>query len=525
MMEHHKLFMIGVAFFAIGFQISVRAASIETLVMPGPVSEAHAGIEEECSECHAAFSQTLQRDLCLSCHEHRSVMEDLAAGTGFHGRFESARNVECATCHADHEGREADIVRLDTETFDHDFTDFVLEGSHADVACEDCHSAGGLFREAQSACFDCHQEDDDHQGRLGEDCGSCHQSTSWRTTTFDHAQETDFTLTGAHQTVECALCHTNQQYEGIPDGCYSCHQLDDNHKGEYGRDCKQCHQTEDWKQTTFDHAETSGFALHGRHSEIDCTSCHQGSLFDAPLAPECTSCHLADDVHQGSNGTDCGACHDSRQWSNTSFDHQADTDFPLIGAHTDLDCRVCHTGGALDLAFDIVCFSCHRVDDVHQDGLGENCARCHQPTGWTVDVLFDHDLNRFPLIGLHAVALCEACHLSPRFTDTPALCIDCHEKEDSHDGGLGTDCGACHNPNDWLLWDFDHNASTSFILDGAHADLACRDCHQQGQNYQARPPTVCASCHLGDDVHSRQFGRQCARCHDTRSFNEIRALQ
>ena len=87
-MEHQKLLMTGVALLAIGFQISARSASIETLVMPGPVSAAHADIEVECSECHAAFSKTLQRDLCLSCHEHESVMEDLAAGTGFHGRFE-----------------------------------------------------------------------------------------------------------------------------------------------------------------------------------------------------------------------------------------------------------------------------------------------------------------------------------------------------------------------------------------------------------------------------------------------------
>jgi len=525
MMEHQKLLMTGVALLAVCFQTPAKSASIETLVMPGPVSEAHADLETECSECHAAFSKTLQRDLCLSCHEHENVMEDLTAGTGFHGRFEPARNVECATCHREHEGREADIVRLDTETFDHDFTDFALAGTHTELACEDCHSAGGSFRQTPSDCFGCHQDDDAHLGRLGEDCVSCHQETSWQKTEFDHTRETDFTLTGAHGSVKCAVCHTNQHYEGIPTDCYSCHQLDDHHDGGFGRDCNQCHQTEDWKQSTFDHADASGFALQGRHSEMVCNSCHQGNVFDAPLARECTSCHLADDIHQGGNGAECGACHNNLKWSTVTFDHHKDTDFPLKGSHADLDCQVCHTGAPQDPALDTTCFNCHQEGDVHQGNLGENCGRCHQQMGWAVDVLFDHDITGFPLSVLHAVALSEACHLSSRYSDTSGLCSDCHGQDDPHEGSLGTDCGTCHNPNDWLLWEFDHAENTGFTLEGAHSDLACRDCHEEGQNYQARPPVACAACHHGDDIHFGQFGRQCSRCHNTYSFDETGTMQ
>ena len=128
MMEYKKILLTGLSLIAIGSHITTRAASIETLVMPGQVSEAHADIEAECSECHAPFSKTLQRDLCLSCHDHKGVMEDLEAGTGFHGRSETVGNVECATCHTEHEGRESDIVGLDMETFDHGLTDFALKG-------------------------------------------------------------------------------------------------------------------------------------------------------------------------------------------------------------------------------------------------------------------------------------------------------------------------------------------------------------------------------------------------------------
>ncbi len=517
-MDHKQIFLTGVTLIALGFQISAHSAPIEALVMPGPVSEAHADIETECADCHAAFSKTLQRDLCLSCHEHKSILEDQAAGTGFHGRFEAARNAECSSCHTEHEGREADIVRLDRESFDHGFTDFTLSGAHAQAGCEDCHADGKLFREAPSTCFSCHREDDSHLGRLGEDCSSCHHETTWRETSFDHAKDTDFTLTGAHQDVKCALCHSNEVYKGVPADCYSCHQIDDYHKGDFGKDCKQCHSTGQWKETSFDHARASNFALEGKHREISCGSCHEGSLFDLPLKSECSACHSLDDVHQGGNGDDCASCHDSRGWTGSTFDHQKDTDFPLRGAHEKLECRACHTGRTPGLKIDTACFSCHQVADAHQGVLGEDCAACHKETGWTDEVRFDHDLSSFPLIGLHAVAPCEACHLSPRFTDAKGSCFDCHGQDDPHENSLGKDCGTCHNPNDWKLWEFDHDASTGFLLDGAHSELACQSCHTQGSNYKARLDTNCIACHRSDDIHAGQFGKQCSRCHDSGSF-------
>ncbi len=525
MISYRKVSLIaGLSLLVFSSQVFVYAAPIETLVMPGPVSAAHADIEVECSGCHAAFSKTLQRDLCLSCHDHISVKEDLEAGTGFHGRSETVGKAECATCHAEHEGRTANIVGLDIETFDHDITDFVLEGSHAERVCEDCHAADKLPREAPSACFDCHEAKDSHKGKLGKECGNCHRETDWQTTKFDHTKDTEYILTGAHQVVECVLCHTNQTYKGISTDCHSCHQIDDRHQGNFGKDCKQCHKTEDWKKNTFDHKKSSDFALQDRHTEIECSSCHLANQFKEELAHECVSCHLADDIHQGANKVDCGACHNSREWKSVKFDHQKDTDFPLNGAHFELECRMCHSGGTIDMELDTACINCHQVNDVHQQSLGENCVRCHGESGWTSDVLFDHDLTRFPLIGMHSVVLCEACHLSPRFADTPGQCLDCHSQSDTQHDTFGTDCGSCHNPNDWLLWEFDHQ-STGFVLDGAHADLNCQNCHKKGWDYQAKKQFTCVDCHRNDDIHSGEFGRHCSRCHNSHSFEYSGTIQ
>ena len=128
-------------------------AQIETLVMPGKVIEGHAEYEEDCNACHAKFKRAEQRTLCLDCHEDVAV--DVNAATGFHGRFDNAREAGCASCHTDHEGRDADIVKLDEGAFDHDFTDFALLGKHGETECAECHEAGDHhYAPVGAAAFD-----------------------------------------------------------------------------------------------------------------------------------------------------------------------------------------------------------------------------------------------------------------------------------------------------------------------------------------------------------------------------------
>ncbi|MDH3715386.1 MAG: hypothetical protein OET44_16245 [Gammaproteobacteria bacterium] len=165
------------------------------------------------------------------------------------------------------------------------------------------------------------------------------------------------------------------------------------------------------------------------------------------------------------------------------------------------------------------CYACHRDDDVHEDQQGEQCGDCHRETAWGDDVLFEHDITAFPLIGLHATTPCEQCHITTTYKDTEGQCVDCHVSDDVHEDRLGSGCELCHNPNDWLLWLFDHDRQTNFEIDGAHAELQCRACHRQATG--GRKPALrqsCASCHKVDDVHNGGFGANCGRCHTTESF-------
>ncbi|MGB5630943.1 MAG: cytochrome c3 family protein, partial [Woeseiaceae bacterium] len=168
-------------------------AQLETLVMPGEVIAGHADIETKCKSCHVAFERDKQSELCMDCHE--DVAADRTSERGFHGLDRNAKRRECAFCHADHEGRDADIVPLDESSFTHKATDFQLDGKHTGVPCADCHQAGDKHRDAPSMCIACHKDDNVHGETMGDACADCHSPVGWTEVTFDH-DTTGFGLIG-----------------------------------------------------------------------------------------------------------------------------------------------------------------------------------------------------------------------------------------------------------------------------------------------------------------------------------------
>jgi len=515
-----RMLAVLVAFIAAGaaYVPSASAIDVERLVMPGPVIEGHAKYESECSKCHRPLSRTTQRSLCLDCHE--KVAEDVKGKKGFHGLDREALDVECRKCHTEHIGRSAKVVHLDAEVFDHGLTDMPLKGRHARVGCAECHKPKKLYREAPGKCIDCHKEDDKHKGDLGKDCAKCHKETAWTDAKFDH-DKTDFKLKGKHRDVSCASCHPNNRYEKTPTRCYDCHMLSDVHGGDYGKKCGDCHTAMDWKKYEYDHDKTE-FKLVGRHIKTDCIKCHPGAMYgDKKLKKTCYGCHEKDDEHKGRYGRECKDCHTPKDWKKTVFDHDK-TDYRLTGKHRKVVCEKCHhgpVGGKEKLP--TKCVDCHKGDDPHGGEQGTRCERCHATDGWDKKVSFDHDLTKFPLIGLHALSSCEDCHVGAAYAKTSHECVTCHKKDDEHKRALGPECGACHNPNDWGLWRFNHDKDTKFKLDGEHKGLGCGACHRKPVRKKVNISKSCSSCHRDDDIHRGGFGMACSRCHTTKSFKEI----
>ena len=422
------------------------------------------------------------------------------------------------------------------------FEKLVSPGDVADAhvkfekTCESCHEAFSK-KSQRRLCLDCHKEiATDISGKFGfhgkrpdvakAECKTCHSDHKGRkfdivqfdSETFDHAFS-DFELKGAHKTLQCNQCHAaGEKHRKAASACASCHKANDIHKGSLGSECATCHSEETWtKQKTFDHAKTK-FPLEGAHRDVQCAVCHIGERYkDLPRL--CIDCHKIQDVHAGRYGQKCGTCHAATKWKTISFDHSKATTFPLRDAHKTVKCDGCHKGDIFKDKLATACVTCHKSNDPHKGQLGNRCETCHNEKSWREKVVFDHDVTKFPLIGLHATVPCEECHRTTAYHDTPKLCSACH-KDTHHEGRVGAQCQRCHNPNGWTLWRFNHDRETKFKLSGKHIGLQCHACHTQRNAVKVTAPATCFGCHSNDDAHRGGFGQNCEKCHVTSSFRD-----
>ncbi len=485
---------------------------IERLITPGPLSSDHVKLESKCDSCHSSFDKSAQNSKCTACH--KGVGADVAKRTRFHGKYGPARTQSCKSCHSEHKGRSFALIRLDRSGFDHKLTNYPLSGAHVKATCSSCHGSGTNYRGISTRCVDCHKKDEPHRGLLGAVCQNCHSTSDWKQITgFDHNQ-TGWRLTGAHARENCMSCHAGQRWKGLATNCAACHAKDDAHRGSRGSNCASCHTTTAWKTVTFDH-DSTGFPLIGGHAAASCAGCHGAGNADKHPARDCISCHAKDDSHYGKNGTQCASCHTSRSWKQIVFDHDRLTEFPLRGAHKGASCAGCHKVEPKVASPPVTCFGCHAADDAHKGGNGQDCGRCHNENAWG-KVDFDHNsMTSFALLGKHAQAQCEACHIEPAdVTKPPSTCGACHNEDDAHSGKLGAECGRCHNVDSWQdKVRFDHEL-TRFPLLGKHAVAQCSDCH--GDKSFAAKGIACASCHK-DEHHMGALGNPaaCRDCHNT----------
>ncbi len=211
-----------------GFTGVARSATLEGLLMPGPLHSEHAKQESDCTSCHNRADRVQQASLCSACH--KDVAADIREKRGLHGKRPEIASVQCNACHSEHLGRNGRITPALPAAFDHSQTDFRIDGAHRSVACAGCHVAGKKFREAPAGCVDCHKKVEPHQGKLGTDCAACHETSRWSAVRYDHGK-TRFALQARHAQIPCASCHAANRWKDTPMACASCHTPDDVHRG------------------------------------------------------------------------------------------------------------------------------------------------------------------------------------------------------------------------------------------------------------------------------------------------------
>ena len=274
-------------------------------------------IKVECDKCHLpAGKDTIYKvkfAACTDCHKDPHDRQ-----------FASAPYLnKCEGCHT-----VADFHRSTFTIANHNKkTRFALIGAHAAVPCSDCHKVGAAGRTDKvlpfvfkdMTCTACHE--DVHHGefkdRMAErradgtplGCEACHDTRSWANVSgFDHSK-TKFPLLGAHRAVKCGDCHKvpigekQIQFKGTPMACEACHK--DAHAGQFTKAgktaCADCHNSQRWKPSTFDHSRTK-FPLEGGHKGVACDKCHsltkivEGKpvILYKPTPLECEACHGED---------------------------------------------------------------------------------------------------------------------------------------------------------------------------------------------------------------------------------------
>jgi hypothetical protein len=286
------------------------------------------------------------------------------------------------------------------------------------------------------------------------------------------------------------------------------------------------------------------------HAEIgeECQSCHTAPWESATMADRCIVCHtnigeelrdvttLHGALLESNSSLTCRNCHAEHRGPNAPLTVMEGANFPhevvgfslnahqLTAAQKPFQCSDCHQNDITTFALE-TCDTCHRQMDLgfmtaHTLSFGSACLDCHDGVD-RFGPHFNHNAFAFKLTGQHAGLACVQCHINARtlsdFQATPQNCYSCHREDEPHEGRFGLDCSQCHTPDGWSPAKFDHDLAR-FKLEGKHAEVACESCHI---NRQFRgTPLDCFSCHQQDDAHNRQFGTDCATCHNPSDWKD-----
>jgi hypothetical protein len=274
--------------------------------------------KQDCDECHLPRLRredrwrNLQFSGCKACHEDRHG-----------GEFAARDGGECGQCH-----EETGFFPTTFDVAQHATTGFPLSGRHLAVPCAQCHGDKRPLTDLRprgTKCENCHQSQ--HGDQFADEmahggCAHCHSTTSWNIPNIAHNA---WPRTGVHARTKCTACHSptpedrrvgkGSSYRGVPRDCAGCH--DDPHAGQFRLSepvysCDHCHDTEQYKisTATFDHEKVTGYALKGRHAQLECARCHRPEkLADGREVVRfrlgyrnCRSCH-ADPHHGRAAGT------------------------------------------------------------------------------------------------------------------------------------------------------------------------------------------------------------------------------
>ncbi len=217
-----------------------RAATWQRLYSPGPLSSAHAFLRNDCAACHTAVSG-VSRAKCVACHADDSAVLERQP-SAFHATIG-----DCAPCHYEH-----------------------ISGVTRPIAMNHAALAGIGLAQLR---------------RFGNE-----------------TRETRARLVRWMRDARADVAPRLSPEERLLD-CVSCHEVNDVHSGNFGRDCARCHDTGSWFIEAY---------VHPSAASTDCAQCHRAS--PCHYMEGCLSMmgHMAGG--EGARLEQCYQCHKTTSW-------------------------------------------------------------------------------------------------------------------------------------------------------------------------------------------------------------------
>ena len=230
------------------------------------------------------------------------------------------------------------------------------------------------------------------------------------------------------------------------------------------------------------------------------------------------------------------------------FDHDQ-TGFSLDGQHRNVDCQDCHVQGQFK-GTPVQCEFCHGNRSMIQASSksithimsSENCADCHNESGWDIILKVDHNATLGQCESCHNNQItsgkpanhissgndCESCHTDNNWSNIPRIdhaqltgsCSSCHNggiASGKHANHFTTtsECDICHTTLAWLPAAFDH-ADVSGNCVACHSNIKA----QGKSNTHILSSNLCENCHNSLQweptfkVDHNEVQGSCSSCHD-----------
>jgi hypothetical protein len=220
----------------------LSTTSWQHMVLPGELSQPHAFLANNCAACHTP-NKGVEAQNCIVCHaDNKSVLA--RQPSAFHADIAA-----CSACHLEHQGRIPSTTKMD----------------HAALA------RIGLKQVQKSATA--------HDPQLAA-------LVAWmnQTDAAPHAPQ----LQRAESQLNCATCH----------------QTKDRHRGLFGNDCAQCHDTTKWTIADYRHPSSASQS---------CAQCHQAPPSHYMMHFKMISMTVAH--MEKAEVNQCFLCHQTTSWN------------------------------------------------------------------------------------------------------------------------------------------------------------------------------------------------------------------